>query len=459
DFSLANAPVGMQLDNGVISWTPGASQVGTHSVTLRASNAFGVDMQTFSLEVSAQVVESPPEPEPEPEPPAVNFLPLGSLPTEPYGGQDRAGVVAVEDGGVALRLEGNRARALPFDYVVTPDTRLAFAFSSNRQGEVHAIGLDNDLRLSAERTFQLYGTQTYGLQSYRNYPGGGVTRHYDIPLGEHYTGAMQYLFFLMDHDFGGSDGQSVFSQIRIYEAVDGEAPSITSSPVLAVVEGELWQYTPIASGDGPLDFSLANAPVGMQLDNGVISWTPGASQVGTHSVTLRASNAAGVDMQTFAIEVSAALVLPDYIDLNSYTFGAYGRDQDQEGTATVDPDGGTLRLRGNRLRQIPFEYEITPNTYLVFEFSSTRQGEVHAIGLDDNYFLSINRTFQLYGTQTYGQQAFNDYAGDGSVKEYHIPVGQYYTGTVEHLFFIMDHDIQNPYGESVFSKIRVYERN
>ena len=47
--------------------------------------------------------------------------------------------------------------------------------------------------------------------------GGEGSTHDAIPVGQFYTGAMQYLFFVMDHDRGAQNGESRFSNIQIYE--------------------------------------------------------------------------------------------------------------------------------------------------------------------------------------------------------------------------------------------------
>ncbi|NNL11012.1 MAG: hypothetical protein HKO84_04570, partial [Pseudomonadales bacterium] len=116
-----------------------------------------------------------------------------------YSGQDRNGTVTVLDGGAGIRMQGNRVRAFQFPYVVTPSTRMSFSFSSSVQGELHSIGLDGDLSASSGQLFQLYGTQWMGLQNFRNYVPG-TTRQYDIPIGEFFTGYMNYVVLIMDHD-------------------------------------------------------------------------------------------------------------------------------------------------------------------------------------------------------------------------------------------------------------------
>ena len=41
--------------------------------------------------------------------------------------------------------------------------------------------------ISSDRTFQLFGSQTWGIQDYATYVSPGVT-HYTIPVGTFYTG-------------------------------------------------------------------------------------------------------------------------------------------------------------------------------------------------------------------------------------------------------------------------------
>ena len=66
-------------------------------------------------------------------------------------------------------------------------------------------------------TFALYGTQTWGLQAFRSYSGGGIVQHFVIPVGQFYTGAMQSLFFGTDHDILNPTGESRFSNVQVYE--------------------------------------------------------------------------------------------------------------------------------------------------------------------------------------------------------------------------------------------------
>ena len=137
-----------------------------------------------------------------------------------YGGsnQDLSGTVEIEDAGLSLFVEGNRWQKVNFPYSVTEDTVIEFDFQSTEQGEIHAIGFDDDLAISSNRSFRLYGTQSWGISDFDNYSGSGVT-HYTIPVGQFYTGDFEYLFFINDDD-NNPTGNSTFSNIVVYENDD-----------------------------------------------------------------------------------------------------------------------------------------------------------------------------------------------------------------------------------------------
>ena len=135
---------------------------------------------------------------------------------------------------------------------------------------------------------------------------------------------------------------------------------------------------------------------------------------------------------------------------------SYGGSQDGTGTVEILDAGATLRLTGNLWKKIAYPYEITPNTMLEFDFSSSTRGEIHGIGFDTDNTISSNRTFELYGSQTWGLQDFRTYVSP-DVAHYVIPVGQFYTGSFASLVFANDHDVRSPTGESTYTNITIYE--
>ena len=294
--------------------------------------------------------------------------------------QDTNSIAAVVDNGATLQIDGDGWKKIALPYNVTASTVLEFDFASTSEGEIHGIGFDNDDVQSEELTFRLFGTQAWGIHAFNNYAGGGAAQHYVIPVGQFYTGDMEFLTFINDHDVSDPTASSVFSNVQIYDD-----PSL--APLLSVNE---------------------DAGQAVEVYGGTLQNSPGE-----------------LDVET--------------------------RDDDLNTTRE------TLSLTGNGWRKIDFDYVVTADTVLEFDFSSTSEGEIHAIGFDNNNSQSEAFTFQLFGTQNWGIGSFNDYAIAEGVKHYVIPVGQFYTGSMANLFFVNDHDVANPSAESVFSNIQVYE--
>ncbi len=132
------------------------------------------------------------------------------------GGQDVQASVTLSNNGNTMQITGNGWKKVSLPYNVTPNTILEFDFESTAGGEIHGIGFDTDNNISSNYTFQLYGTQTWGLQDFHNYGGSGVT-HYTIPVGQYYTGNMLYLTFTNDHDITNPNATSIFSNIVVRE--------------------------------------------------------------------------------------------------------------------------------------------------------------------------------------------------------------------------------------------------
>lgn len=159
------------------------------------------------------------------------------------------------------------------------------------------------------------------------------------------------------------------------------------------------------------------------------------------------------DVPTGGDDDDADCVAFDFTETVPHT---YGTNQDI-GTQFVMDDGATLRIRNNAWKAIDLAYTVTEQTWVSFWFRSTKMGEVHGFGFDNNDVISPNLTFQLYGTQTFGNQTFKDYPGDGSWKYYQVPVGDFYTGEAIYLFFTADHDVGTKDGNSFFRGVTVSE--
>jgi len=183
-----------------------SSRAGWFTVGLRVTDDDGAqDTDTATVIVRAASVQT------------INFndYTVGS-----YGDdQEPSGGYAIEDGGATLRLTGNSWKQIEFPYTITANTVLEFDYQSDHQGEIQGIAFDTDTEYSEDRTFRVYGTQDWGIADYDNYASSApAVKHYTILLGRHYTGQMNYLAFINDDD-SAPTGESVFSNIRVYEQV------------------------------------------------------------------------------------------------------------------------------------------------------------------------------------------------------------------------------------------------
>ncbi len=136
-------------------------------------------------------------------------------------------------------------------------------------------------------------------------------------------------------------------------------------------------------------------------------------------------------------------------------------DPTQDGGGTVTQFNGGFMLDGNNWKKIVSNFTITANTVLEFDFKSTIEAEVSGIGFDTDDSISSATTFELYGTQGWGIQAFNNYDGSGEWTHYKIDVGSYFTGNFSSLIFANDDDGNQPAngtdGNAFFANIIIYE--
>jgi len=116
-------------------------------------------------------------------------------------------------------------------------------------------------------------------------------------------------------------------------------------------------------------------------------------------------------------------------------------DRDEVNDGSVDSSSGAeVELNGNIWRSLDAPVEVSENTILRFEYNREREGELHAIGLDDNAeHEDVPRLFQIDGANTALPgfiRDFNTYRdGDGWLA-YEIPVGQYYTGAMDRIALV-----------------------
>jgi len=197
-----------------------AAYAGNASVQLRFNVLTGAGGSGWQSDIAIDAVSiqnGSGNPDPDPTCEALNF---NNFQVTPFSNQDAAGDSSVGSGGTALTLTNNTWKYIPLAYNVTPNTVIEFGFSSSNQGEIHAVGFEDDNELTSTRYFKVHGTQNYGVTNFDNYSGGTTT--YKIPVGSFYTGNMDRLVFINDND-GGSGNNSTFSNVKIYEGSCGQS--------------------------------------------------------------------------------------------------------------------------------------------------------------------------------------------------------------------------------------------
>lgn len=99
-------------------------------------------------------------------------------------------------------------------------------------------------------------------------------------------------------------------------------PTITSSGNTTAVVDLAYSYdadnTVSATGTAPITFSLVSGPAGFGVDaSGLVTWTPTAGQLGSHSVEIMANNDFGGDSEIYTVDVVETPPPSDDILVNS----------------------------------------------------------------------------------------------------------------------------------------------
>lgn len=142
-------------------------------------------------------------------------------------------------------------------------------------------------------------------------------------------------------------------------------------------------------------------------------------------------------------------------DLSTYAQGTSGK---AKGSDIVLDNGRKIRLMGQTWKALPIRYEVTSNTVLECVFSSTRQGGVHAIGLDNQRKgMKEQMMFQLYGSNpSRANREYMNYSRFAPAERgYRIPIGRYYTGRFS--FLVVGSSDGTQSGDSTFRDVVLHE--
>lgn len=184
----------------------------------------------------------------------------------------------------------------------------------------------------------------------------------DIDMSKNEDGEYQYYVFACEDELGLECGPC---SDHITVTVTGSsgnnlAPTITSTPIFAGSENVSYQYdveaTDPDAGD-VVSFSLTNPPAGMEIitESGLITWIPTTAQIGTHAITVVATDMAGLtDTQTFNLVISdvneapliTSIAITTATENSTYSYDVEATDGDVGDSITfsltTQPEGMTI---------------------------------------------------------------------------------------------------------------------
>jgi hypothetical protein len=265
-YTLTASPAGMTVDpnTGLISWTPNSSQVGYQTVTVQASNYAGQTPQTYSLPV------------------------IGAPPT---------GVTATGTSTSSITVSWNASTDAGgvsgynvYEAIWHPGTRWHPGYYTYNQ---LITGLTTT-------SYTLTGLQTGSTHSYVVSDVGAVT--------------------------GLETAHSAFGTAQTWYAPTLQTAvlwgqALYSSPV-PVTSGQSVQITLLFTGNPTPVFSIISGPGTISVNSsGVVTYTPGPSEMGIVSYTVQAANGAGSASQSYSFQVLPAPTI--IFNDGPFTFNGY----------------------------------------------------------------------------------------------------------------------------------------
>ena len=316
-YILVSNPPAMTISNlsGDISWTPTVNDIGDHQITARAINANGEQDQTYNLKVvqsTAPKITSTPNklaivnelyayyPQATGGPPPIWTIAAGPvgmsvviatgavswIPKATQVGSFNVSIVAIN--GVASDTQKYviKVDAAPVTPKITSPPVTAAQVNAPYAYQVVATG--NPIPM-----FSLTKSPA-GMQIN---PNSGL-----IQWAPDTSQISTFEVIVHAENRAGSNEQT-FNLIVSAQPV---LPVITSAPVTDAVAEKVYSYAVTANGTPAPVFTLQKSPTGMQINaaSGAITWTPTRTQKGGNAVTVRATNSAGMNEQSFSINVT-----------------------------------------------------------------------------------------------------------------------------------------------------------
>ena len=383
---LVSGPTGMAVNDttGLVTWTPTAGQEGNHAVQIDALNAFGVDLQNFTINVASSLLlsddfsdgdfagwsvvdegtTSAPSAWSASSGVMVQSSNIYSFPTD-AASLPKLGTYAQYDAGVlwtdyrvslTLRSTDDDALGVMFRvqgsndyYRLSWDRQRAYRRLVKNVGGVFSVLAEDSVTYVTGQTYAVEIT-AQGTSIEVRVDGGLV---FSVTDGDLSSGTIAL--------YSWATAQSHFDDVLVEELTIGQAPSITSVASTAAVAGVAYSYdaddTVEASGTAPITFALSVGPPGMTVSGtGLVTWTPTAAEEGSNQVQIDAVNAVNTASQSFTIEVAVAPSITSVASTTAVAGVAYSYDADDtveaSGTApitfslSIGPPGMTVSGTG-----------------------------------------------------------------------------------------------------------------
>ncbi len=418
-------PPTVSSKTGVLDWTPGASQLGTHQLTVTATDARGAaSSKTFDLQVVDVLSNDPPVITSKPRTTTridmpyayvvVAHDPNGAPLTFALHADKPAGMTIGADG--IVRWEPSGADLGTHPITVTVSDPRGGQVSQEFQLQVVADAVNTAPRITSNPPLQalLNSTYKYPAAAYDAEGDAVIWALDDAPRGmsvdaltgqiywtprpEH-AGAANPVVLRVTDMFGATATQSFDVAVRSVN----RPPMILSAAQTEAFVDEAYVYAVQArdpDGDA-VEFSLLENlyPAGMTIDTrtGLIEWLPDAADTGPHAVSVLARDTyGGIDIQSFSVQVSDKNLNfgPTITSTPVFSVSA-GHEYVYQPRAT-DPEGDaiTFSLEGEDL---PVEQTIAPDGKITWTPSVSDVGlYVLTVVATDT---ALNRARQTYTLQ------------------------------------------------------------
>jgi len=347
-YSLITSPAGMTISagTGLISWTPTLAQAGLNSVKVRATNVVGFVEQSFSVRALT------------PAPTVPNGLSVTSTTTNSVTlgwnpANDSVGVTGyrvyrvtktgwhgthttytqlADIPGITATISGLSAGST-YKFVVA-----AYNASGNQSGYSPAVSATTLIGPTYWGPTTVNVVANHPLSFTLSASGNPATFTYTplaVPSGMTVNATSgQVNWTPSDANVGsGSYSFSISNGVGTVTAVVSvnvttNLPNVTYVQSGAAVATQPYsvQFSQVSDpyNSSPVIYSLLSAPAGVAINpnTGLVSWTPTAADVGTASITVRATNYAGVRDTSLAVPVYFASAVQNVVASNPTTSGA-----------------------------------------------------------------------------------------------------------------------------------------